>query len=215
MPINVIDLLETTECGPEAYNENGEKQEVFLNQGSIDGACGPYSILMALLSIGLVNRDEVTSFNTDGRTRLGKFLKNIGNDYNTLFRDGTHLHDLEKIVKASYGGQLSIEFEDSKNKKIINFTLEHLKQNHPTIIGLNYSGGGHWMLAVGFESDAKGQINRLLLLDPSGNKPVVSSWNTIIDLNITKAGIYPYKWWTADYHIQFDQAIALWNKKVK
>ncbi|WP_242928410.1 hypothetical protein [Pontibacter vulgaris] len=212
MAIHIIDQLETTECGPEANNGKGYLQEVFLNQGSIDGACGPYSIFMGLLTLGLADRNEVTSFNTDGRTRLGKLINKLNNDYASLFKHGTYLNDLEKILLENYGSLIHTETRETKNKDLTNFTIQHLKENHPTIIGINFSGGGHWMLAVGFEENKEKGISRLLLLDPSDAKPVVSSWNSIIELNVTQKGKYPFKWWTASRYVQFDQAIALWCK---
>ncbi|TXK23397.1 hypothetical protein FVR03_22695 [Pontibacter qinzhouensis] len=212
MAIHIIDQLETTECGPEANNGKDYLQEVFLNQGSIDGACGPYSILMGLLALGLADRNEVIAFNTDGRTRLGKLINKLNNDYTSLFKHGTYLDDLEKILLDSYGSLIDVEIRETKNKDLINFTIQHLRENRPTIVGINFSGGGHWMLAVGFEENKEKEIFRLLLLDPSGAKPIVSSWNSIIDLNVTQKGKYPFKWWTNSCHVQFEQAITMWRK---
>ncbi|KAA9340112.1 hypothetical protein [Adhaeribacter soli] len=210
MAIHIIDHLETTECGPEANNGEDYLQEVFLNQGSIDGACGPYSIFMGLLTLGLADRTEVVAYNTDGRKRLGKLINRLNNDYDSLFKHGTHLDDLEKILQDNYGSLIHTETRETKNKDLINFTIHHLRENHPVIVGINFSGGGHWMLAVGFEENNEKGISRLLFLDPSGDKPIVLSWNSIIDLNVTQKGRYPFKWWTNSCHVQFDQAIAIW-----
>lgn len=209
--IFTIDLLETTECGPES-NIGEFYQEVFLNQGSLDGACGPYSLFMGLLTLGLVDRNEVTSFYTDGRTRLGKLINKLNNDYFSLFKNGTHLTDLESILIHSFGSKLNTEVNYGKGKNVVKFVLEHLKKNHPTVIGVNFPGGAHWMLAIGYETNIDNKAIRLLLLDPSGNKPIVSSWNSILDLKSTQSGMYPYKWWTPDRFIQFEEAIAMWNK---
>ena len=66
--IYTINLLDTTECGPESEFE-GFMQKVFLQQGSIDGACGPYSIFMGLLSLGLISYDKITSRTVKGNER--------------------------------------------------------------------------------------------------------------------------------------------------
>ena len=82
--IYTINLLDTTECGPESEFE-GFMQKVFLQQGSIDGACGPYSIFMGLLSLGLISYDKITSRTVKGNERLGKLLNKLNNEYYSLF----------------------------------------------------------------------------------------------------------------------------------
>ena len=61
--IHVIDLLDATHNGPAAVGPSGEEQEVHLQQGSLDGACGPYSLLMCLLICGLIERSVIRSLN--------------------------------------------------------------------------------------------------------------------------------------------------------
>ncbi len=209
--IYTIELLETTECGPESIIGN-RYQKVFLNQGLLDGACGPYSIFMGLLSLGLIDRKVATSSNIiDGRTRLGKLFNKLNNDYFSLFIDGTYLTDLENILNYSFGSILKIDTFEGNGRSVINFTIEHLKDNHPTIVGVTFSGGAHWMLAVGYE-EKNNMVSRLLLLDPSGTEPIFSIWNTIIETKAGQSGKYPYKWWTNNYFVNFQDAIAIWNK---
>lgn len=211
MAIHIIKHLQITNQGPEAFFKN-DYQRVFLNQGSIDGACGPYSILMALLTLGLVERDEVTSFVYDGRTKLGKLMGELNNNYRGLFVDGTDIAQLEYIISNSFSSLLNLEKEEGKNKKTIKFILKHLLDDHPVIIGVNGSDCAHWMLAVGYEENIIDKKKRLLVLDPSGNEPIVSSWNSIINLDVDRKGRYPYYWWTYEDYIQFDEALAFWNK---
>lgn len=211
MSIHIIKNLQITNQGPEAFFKQ-DYQRVFLNQGSIDGACGPYSILMAFLTLGLIDRNEVTSFAYDSRTKLGKFMNNLNNNYKSLFLDGTDIIELKKIILHSFGSVIRFESENGKNKQAIKFILEHLHHHHPVIIGINAPDCAHWMLAVGYEESANDLKRRLLVLDPSGNEPIVSSWNSIINLDVDCKGRYPYYWWTYEDYIQFDQALAIWNK---
>lgn len=41
---------------------DGAQQAVFLRQGDADGACGVYSLLMALLICGLIDRTAIDYF---------------------------------------------------------------------------------------------------------------------------------------------------------
>lgn len=209
--IYTIDILQTTECGPESEFE-GFWQQVFLQQGSIDGACGPYSIFMGLLTLGLIDRNQIISNKIKGSERLGKLLNKLNNEYFSLFKNGTYLKDLEEIIIETYGKLISIKTLDKKNKDVLNFTIQHLKQNHPTIIGVNFETGGHWMLAIGYETNEKGEVIRILTLDSSGENPIVSSWNSIIDAKTSKRGEYKYKWWTKSENIEYEQALAMWLK---
>lgn len=209
--IHTINQLNTTECGPESEFE-GFMQKVFLKQGSIDGACGPYSILMGLLTLGLISFEKVISIRVRGNERLGKLLHKLNNEYFALFKNGTHLEDLEEIINETFGKVLNLETIKEKNQDVLNFTIEHLKQNHPTIIGINFNSGGHWMLAIGYETNEKNQVIRILTLDPSGENPIVSTWNSIIDAKTSKRGIYKYKWWTEKINVEYAEAIAIWKK---
>ena len=66
--IHVINKLDSTHNGPEArHAESEEWQQVFLNQGSLDGACGPYCVYMSLLINGIITRKEVLSALSDGQ----------------------------------------------------------------------------------------------------------------------------------------------------
>lgn len=69
--ISVLPQLQLIEKGVFIGNE---ENLVALRQGDVDGACGPYSLLMALITQNVLSREEVTDLNIqDGRTRLGKF----------------------------------------------------------------------------------------------------------------------------------------------
>ena len=209
--IYTINSLDTTECGPESEFE-GFMQKVFLQQGSIDGACGPYSIFMGLLSLGLISYDKITSRTVKGNERLGKLLNKLNNEYYSLFKNGTYLKDLEEIITETFGKVINVKTLDEKNNDVLNFTIEHLKENHPTIIGVNFDEGGHWMLAVGYETNENDEVVRILALDSSGENPIVSTWNSIIDAKTTKRGKYKYKWWTKSTNVEYEQAIAMWKK---
>ncbi len=205
--IHIIEYIQLKPFGPWA-NFGAQSQEVFLNQGSIDGACGPYSLIMGLLSLGVVDRNVVVSYYTDKRTNFGKLVMAMNEEHSTLFTEGTDLGDLQYLLKESFGKKINAEISEHKGTKLIDFALEKLSENKPTIIGVNFKDGAHWMLAIGYENDSNGFATKLLLLNPSGKSPIFSSWNAVIDLVPNKSGRYPYNWW-GNCQVQFDQALVL------
>jgi|SRR5690606_19375889 len=206
----VIRHIDTTEYGPEAPIgiNSGEFQQVFLNQGSLDGACGPYSLFMALLVLGLLDRDNITSFKTDGRTKYGKIHKDLDN-YPSLFRNGTTVSDLKRLLDEHFKKEIKTSVEVGKNKDVIRFTKRNLDLNNPTIIGVNFKEGAHWMLAIGYE-ELNGEKIRLLCLDPSGEKPFQCPWNAILEVKKSQSGIYPYKWWGQnETFVEYHEALSI------
>lgn len=59
--ITVINPIHATHNGPMAPGPSGLSQEIHLLQGSLDGACGPYSLIMSLLICGVIERDTAIS----------------------------------------------------------------------------------------------------------------------------------------------------------
>ena len=206
----IIKYIDTTECGPESVigNDSEEFQEVFLNQGSLDGACGPYSLFMALLVLGLLNRDDITNFRTDGRTKYGKIIKDLDN-YSSLFRDGTTVNDLKSLLDKHFKKEIKTSVEVGKNREVIRFAKINLDSNNPTIVGVNFKEGAHWMLAIGYE-ELNGEIVRLLCLDPSNTITNYCPWNAIIEVQKSQSGIYPYKWWGQDEtFVEYHEALSI------
>jgi len=85
--------------GPETCAENGAL--VHLRQGDADGACGPYALMMALLTLGVLERKEITDMNLwDGRSREGKF-RNALISHGALISSGTNGEDLAILAADS------------------------------------------------------------------------------------------------------------------
>jgi hypothetical protein len=104
----IIDQIDIGHEGPVANWQNGEHQLIHLAQGSMDGACGPYSLMMALIICGLIDREDLVSLRkVDGRTSAGKLL-NALQEYQGFFRDGTHLEDLSELLEKSYPKHLDV-----------------------------------------------------------------------------------------------------------
>jgi hypothetical protein len=185
--IKTIEQLELSQGFLQVNN-----QRVMLQQGSIDGACGPYCLFMALIILEVISYDEVTNlWLAKGHTRFGKMVKKM-RDFDTLFSNGTHLHELEDIILASYKTKLKVETTSKKGKDLIAFTVSQLKLNKPTIVGVKGVNLYHWLLAIGFEEE-NGKATKLFFLDPS-EQVEINYWNAVIDVENTLYGRYSYPW---------------------
>lgn len=70
-----------------------------FRQGDLDGACGPYAAMTAMLVVGLVSRQEaIDAWQTspDRRTKFGKILKGIS----ALAQDGTSSTQVIELIKG-------------------------------------------------------------------------------------------------------------------
>lgn len=185
-----------------------KNDQVFLQQGTMDGACGPYCIFMALIILGVVNFEEATNlWVIDKRTRIGKLVKGM-RAHSTLFEAGTHLNELETLIQQSFKAEIVVDINIGKGKSVIDYTIQNLKTNKPVVVGVIGKGLSHWLLAIGFEEDENGVATKILFLDPSGNSNS-NYFNAIIGVNKTYHG-YPYQWLDReDTYIKFDDAMSL------
>lgn len=106
--IHVIDLIDTTHEGPAVMGIKKEEQQVHLHQGSLDGACGPYCLLMSLLICGLADRTSGLSSPYSKKTSIGKVLERIHRGQG-LFRDGTSLEELQDFIDGAFTKRLGAE----------------------------------------------------------------------------------------------------------
>lgn len=215
--IKVIGLIDTTHEGPAAENSRGEEQAVHLMQGDLDGACGPYCLLMALLTLGIVDRDNLLDWDLRGSRRgLAKLLQ-LTEQYGPFFHNGTNLDDLKELVQRSFGRELGVSVHNGSGTEIRKFVVDNIEENHPVVLGIDFPDGAHWVLVIGLEHavDDEGTqtLSRFLVLDPKDPAPKVSAWNGVIDAR-GSGGPYPYTWWTGeDRKVKFSAAMAVWGTK--
>lgn len=212
--IQVIQPIEVTHRGPEVP-AGDDWHRVHLQQGALDGACGPYSVFMALVALGLLDPDEI-SFRVDGRSRLGKLQSRMTSS--GLFADGTSIAGLGKAIEDSFGAVVNVEVTEARGAALRRFVIEHLVADCPVVIGLEGKGLAHWVLAVGLQfADREAEApRRLLVLDPGCPAAPVSAWNRVIDLD-AGGGRYPYRLWLAEGReerqaVQLAHAAAIWRR---
>ncbi len=201
--IKTLNQLDIINDNLTAHDEN-----VFLRQGSIDGACGPYCVFMALIILGVINHNQATNlWSIKGNSKLGKLIKAM-RVHDIFIQNGTFVEDLEIMLAQSYKKDLVTQSTSIGGRKVIDFAVASLRNNAPVIVGIRGIDMAHWLLAVGFEEN-NGLVSKLFFLNPSGSE-VGNYWNSILNTANSFHGIYPYKWEThQDCYVKFEDAISL------
>lgn len=205
--------------GPETCAENGAL--VHLRQGDSDGACGPYALMMALLTLGVLERKEITDMNLwDGRSREGKF-RNALISHGALISSGTNGEDLANLAQHFRGSGIEAEHVTGSKKQLVSELRDALDRDGIPLIGVSWSKhSGHWMMVVGHQGyvhEGQYQLTHLLCLDPSTEAPRASLWNAVIEVfteegQSASRGIYSSNHWGMDGHTsacKLDEAVVL------
>jgi hypothetical protein len=176
--IKTINKVSMSNEGP--INETGDL--IHLRQGDMDGACGPYALMMSLIINGVIKRKDATDLDyVDGRTRLGKFRSNLF-AFGALCAEGTTAFHLEWLTDCFKHKVTADTYENQSTKKLTATVKEYLDKNTSVILGVKWQGGGgHWVVVVGYETIGE-QLTKLLVLDPSDPPSRINYWNAVIDL---------------------------------
>ncbi len=186
-------------------------RKVHYRQGDLDGACGAYSIAMALNAVGAFDANYLNKEkkNVDFRTADGKLHKAI-HDWG-LFPDGLESKDCCEILN-SLKKKARYEYINSKN--VDKETLQNLlDEDIPLMLNIMYPQGGHWIVVIGYEKEDE-EVTKLYTLDPGGDLPKSAYWNGMIDMTKKSRKLYCYNYyattWSSEVKIQ--DAIAIWRK---
>ena len=181
----VSPLLAITSSGPVSA---GNQELVHLRQGDLDGACGPYCMVTALISLGLLSRGEAIHMDQwDGRTREGRFRDALL-AFGALTVEGTTGGDLLWLTDFFKSTGLNAEFISGSKKQLFQQVTDAIEQGKLAVVGVKWQGGGaHWLLAVGHQGvaqvkgqEAELQPTHLLCLDPGQETPKTSLWNAVL-----------------------------------
>ena len=151
-------------------------EPIFLRQGDLDGACGYYCLLMALIALGLFRRSEVLDL--DVRKPV-KALARIRASARPHYFSGTGTKTLQKLL-SPVKDALQVGITNGKDNKVRDFVVEHLARGDFVVLGMENVRQelAHWVLAVGMSGTrTRGEFKptRFLLLDPDVNGPGVSA----------------------------------------
>jgi len=205
--IYIIDSIRLNRKGLQTQDANNTWVALHCQQGRLDGACVVYSTIMALLSIGYLNEEDIDIWkkkNPDMRTLKGKLISHLL-DEQGLVRDGYYLMDMTKELKNALR-DYTVEHYAMPN--CIGTALEYLAAGYPVIFQVSNDTFSHAILAIGIEyegdlsEDIDAKLMKFLCLDPGFDKPMCSYWNCVIDVSRKNAGDYPYWYITDSQHTQ-------------
>ena len=188
-------------------------QKAHFKQGDLDGACGVYSIAMSLNILGVFKADDFNSDPDDVDNRKGKYrLINALNEYG-LYRRGLKGHEIIEILTKHFAKKVSVKKKKKKEGDIKKIIISHIDNNEPVIVGIDYNkDDGHWIVAVGYKIDDKGNFEALLTLDPGIDSPTYCHWNGILSLNKEERKTYGYSYNTSNNMVDISEIITLSRK---
>lgn len=106
---NIMSNIEHQEGSTQYTDSLGEELPLHEQQGSMDGACSVYSLIMALKLMKHISNEDVTVYQkSDRRTPKGKLLHELM-ESRGFVRQGSSFKELTKKVKSIYHDDVYIE----------------------------------------------------------------------------------------------------------
>ena len=221
MEILLLPNLDLSDQGLISYHDDRlltENSRVHFRQGDLDGACGPYALMIALVCFGALSRkmaQEIWTGNIDNRSRLAKSTREL----HLLIRDGTSSKQLVSVFESikkypparrSAGharlNDLLLVEESGKPKYLFSTIEATIGLGYPAILSLDWGDrSGHWVVAVGIQTYTKrntdksesSHVEKILVIDPSEPMSNTSAWNGVLDV-IPNRGRTPYDFWSGE-----------------
>lgn len=168
--------------------------QVHMRQGDADGACGPYALMMALITLGALERDAITDMSSShGNSRVGKF-RNALLDHGALISGGTNTFDLIGLADHFCGLGVTAGRTTGNKKTLVQCIQKNIADYEIPLVCVSWSKReGHWLMVVGHqgfydEDDDHYQPTHLLCLDPLSEAPKASLWNAVIEFGDINGG---------------------------
>jgi len=214
--IKIIRGLDITALGVSVFNRKW--QPVHLQQGEMDGACAVYSMMMNLLILKVLTRNQVVNLNTTfkGNTAKGRLFKEFFVTEG-LCRDGFYFSEIKEKLSHSFAievtsSALQYTASLSDQTSFVEELSTAIDNDTPLITALSFKGGAHAVLAFGYE-EQKNVVKKIFCLDPSYAISPTSFWNGVIILNEGK-GKYCHQYITDkdDYNVFVDESLKIKQK---
>ena len=222
--IRILKDIDITEVGASVFNRKW--QQIHLKQGDMDGACAVYSLMMYLILIKVLNRNEVTNLNTSfkGNTAKGRLFKEFFENEG-LCRDGFYFsdpnkkepnltaklnHSFAKVVKAKPD---LFDSGKAEQEQAVDGIKSAIDNNIPIMIAIVRKDGAHAILAIGYE-ETEETVTKLFCLDPGYEMVQSSYWNTVIRINDFPTKKYSHQCITPDdiAEIYIDETLIITKK---
>lgn len=200
--------------------------ELAFRQGDLDGACGPYAAMTAMVAAGLLTRQQAIDLwakSPDRRTKFARAIDGIP----ALVQDGIdgeQLIELIRAVEKKVHGKTTCTISDSLDdedqvrigRSLIPIVKSALDDSEmPVVLKLDWEGGGaHWVVAIGYEAEEDDSVAHFLVLDPGFDVVRTQIWNGLLSAQPAKSGPKPYPYWCGnagkhDRYCQITRAILL------
>ncbi len=196
--IKIIKDLDITASGVSVFNRKW--QPVHLQQGEMDGACAVYSMMMNLLILKVLTRNQVVNLKTTfkGNTAKGRLFKEFFVTEG-LCRDGFYFSEIKEKLSHSFAKEVTsspLQYTASLSDQtsFVEELRTAIDSDTPLITVLSFKGGAHAVLAIGYEEQKDG-VKKIFCLDPSYAISPTSFWNGVIILNEGK-GKYSHQYIT-------------------
>lgn len=192
--IKVIDCLYLTENGCSVKNRTFST--VHLRQGDMDGACAVYSLMMYLLILNTIKRNQLDDiYDKIKKSPEVEELFHEFFDKHGLIRGGLYFKDLKRMINRAFGDVVIADafgVDQEPQDGFINQIQSVIDTDSPIMLGIDFKGGGgHAVLAIGYEKDEEGLFN-IFCLDPGYACNPTAYWNMVIALDVKK-GIYKHQ----------------------
>ena len=190
----VSNLFFTTNNQLVCKGKNGKACPVFKKQGSLDGACATYSVIMNLLILSVISDSDTRIYVEHKNKDVKNLFKVFCNDYG-MHRDGQTFFKIRRMLLESFGKYIDIKHTNTKNSgwQSLDNIVSALNTDIPVVISVSNSTMCHAMLAVGYEK-IENNITRILCLDPSGNYiHGKKRWNATINIDSERKRPFRYE----------------------
>ena len=132
----VVDNLKLQNGDLVCKDKSGFYKKIFLKQGSLDGACATYSVIMNLLIIRAISEKD-TWINAEHKTReTKKLFKVFCNDYG-MHRNGQTYYKITKMLKESFSSIVTPEHRVTENEESEEIIKQTLDKKIPIIISIS------------------------------------------------------------------------------
>lgn len=176
----------------QAIGRKGTLTDVYARQGTLDGACGVYSLMMLLILHKKLDWNDLIDKELSPNDSFAESIRDYFLEFLIGRWQGGHEFEWlsELLNRNCFNANHSKVYCIERNKdttvsrhelhKIIKAQLD---KREPLILGYSKKKGcGHAVVVIGYSKE-KGNKLRLYCLDPSAPLGYLQVWNNIIDLD--------------------------------
>jgi len=169
-------------------------QPIHMRQGEMDGACGPYCVLMALMALRVVRRGWVTYSAAKAPRGVRAALRLTSKWYFS----GTAVRDLAELVQP-LNRLVTTRTSKASHAALVPFILDNLAEGRLVVVWINNSARRlkHWTLVLGVAGVQKRDNftpQHFLLLDPSEDPIPLLQWNSTLAVTAAAPGSRARLW---------------------